>query len=104
MINLKIGTNNCNFNNISEINENWITQQLVLLRNNRLPFCIRIAIEEGSVNLLLATKGCASSGGSRLPNREENRIFELWREMKLDGERFELEKLFTFFKRIRNIV
>lgn len=105
MIELKIGTTSRNFNNIGEIDENWITRQIADLRNNTILPCIRVSIEEGSVNLFLATQGCASSGGgSRLPNREESRIFDLWREMKLDGENLQPGILVAFFKRIRNII
>jgi hypothetical protein len=105
MIDLKIGTNSRNFNSIDEIDESWIARQIVALKNNRLSICIRVGIEEGSVNLFLATQGCADSGGgSRLPNREENRVFDLWREMKLDGWDFQPEKFIAFFKRLRNII
>ncbi len=105
MINLKIGTNSRDFNSINEIDESWIAQQIVALKNNRLPMCIRVGIREGSVNLFLATQGCADSGGgSRLPNREESRVFDLWREMKLDGRDFQSDKFIAFFKRVRNII
>jgi hypothetical protein len=105
MIDLKIGTNSRNFNSIDEIDESWIARQIVALKNNRLPLCIRVGIEEGSVNLFLATQSCADSGGgSRVPNREESRVFDLWREMKLDGRDFQPEKFIAFFKRLRNII
>lgn len=105
MIELKIGPNSRSFNNVNEIDESWIVRQVTGSGNNRIPPCIRIAIEEGAINMLLATQGCASSGGgSRLPNREESRIFELWREMKLDGKNFQMERFITFFKRVRNLL
>lgn len=105
MINLRIGANTRDFNAINEIDENWISRQIVGLKDNQLPLCIRVSIHEGSVNLLLATQDCADSGGgSRLPNREESKVFELWREMKLDGEDFNPGKFIAFFKRVRNII
>jgi hypothetical protein len=105
MINLRIGTNTRNFNSINEIDESWISRQIVGLKDNRLPLCIRVSIQEGSVNLLLATQGCVDSGGgSRVPNRDESKVFELWREMKLDGEDFHPGKFIAFFKRVRNFI
>lgn len=105
MIELKIGANTRSFNNVNEIDESWIARQVTGHGNNRIPPCIRLTIEEGSINILLATQGCADSGGgSRLPNREESRIFELWREMQLDGQNFQIEKFIAFFNRVRTLL
>lgn len=105
MIDLKIGVNARKFNSIDEIDERWINQHTNPSKNGGNLVCIRVLIEEGSVNLILATQGCASSGrGSRLPNRDESRLFDLWTEMKLDGREFQPEKLIAFFKRARNII
>lgn len=105
MIDLKIGANSRKFNNINEIDESWISQQINWSKNNGHPICVRVSIDEGSINLLLATHGCASSGGgSRLPNRDESRVFDLWSEMKLDNRDFQLEKFIAFFKRLRNFI
>lgn len=105
MIDLKIGANARKFNNLNEIDESWINQQINHARNDSQPICIRVTIEEGSVNLFLTTQGCASSGGgSRLPNRDESRVFDLWSEMKLDGRDFQPRKFIAFFKRLRDII
>lgn len=103
MIDIKIGGNTRKFNSVAEIEEIWITRQFNALNRQKLLPCIRILIEEGSVNLILSTQSCTPGGGSRIPNREESRIFEFWKEMKLDGTEFSLERLIAFFKRVRNL-
>lgn len=105
MIDLKIGINSKKFSSLSQIDENWIKQQINLSNNTGQLFCIRVLIDQDPVNLVLATQGCSSSGGgSRLPNKDERRIFDLWNEMKLDGSGFQPEKFIIFFKRLRSIM
>lgn len=105
MINLKIGASERRFNNISEVDGNWINQQINGLRSDGHSTCIRISINEGPVHLSLQTIDCASSGGGgRMPNSEESKIFDLWRELRLDSKSFNGETLVVFFKRIRNII
>ena len=105
MINLKIGASERRFNNIGEIDENWINQQINGLRNDRHSTFIRISINEGPVHMSLQTIDCTSSdGGGRMPNNNESKIFDLWKELRLDSKSFNGETLVVFFKRIRNIV
>ncbi len=105
MINLKIGASERRFNNTGDIDESWINQQINGLKRDGQLSCIRLSINEGSVNLSLATIDCASSGGSnRPPNRDESRIFDLWRELGLEGKNFQSGNLIAFFKRVRHII
>ncbi len=63
MINLKIGASERRFNNTGDIDESWINQQINGLKRDGQLSCIRLSINEGSVNLSLATIDYASSGG-----------------------------------------
>lgn len=105
MVKLKIGAVERRFDIIADIDENWINQQIKGLKRDGHTSCVRVSINEGSVSLSLATADCSSSGGGgRLPNDDENRIFELWNRLGLNEKDFSGGKFVAFFKQARSII
>ena len=63
----------------------WINQQINGLERDGHTVCVVVKINEGPVQITLATAACArGGGGGRPPNTLEQRIFDLWRKHHLD--------------------
>ncbi len=101
MIIVKIGVSELRFESVREIDNNWISQQIRLQRSNGHMPCIRVVIHQGSVNMVLATLGCPNGGGFRQPNRDEEKVFEIWKDLGLNHQDLNEHKLIVFFQRIR---
>jgi hypothetical protein len=104
MVTVKIGASERKFERVDNIEESWINQQVNGLKKDGHSVCIRISINQGAINLSLATPDCSMSGGSRRPpNTEERRIFEIWDSLGLNNSGVQGGKLIAFFKQIRRI-
>jgi hypothetical protein len=64
MITIKIGTSEQSFQNADE---NWINQQINGRRRDGQSVCVRVVINESSINMALSTPNCAGGGGGGRP-------------------------------------
>ncbi len=83
MISLTIGNSQRRLASRSDIEENWINQQINGRRADGQTVCVRVLIEHGPVNLSLGSAGCPGGGGGGSLGREEQRIVDLWLERGL---------------------
>ncbi len=105
MITIRIGDTVRNLEDVRNIDESWINQQINRRREDGLSVCVRISIKEGSFNIALSSSGCASSGGGgRLPNREEQTVFDLWEKVGMNKTDFHGGNLVAFLKQMRSII
>lgn len=105
MIAVKIGANARDFSNVDDVEESWINRQINGLRGDHYPVCVRVKVNEGPLNMTLATADCdASGGGGRLPNAEEAQAFELWEKLGLSNPGFSGGNLVAFFKQLRKLI
>jgi hypothetical protein len=105
MIALKIGANARDFADIGGVDESWISRQINGLQGDHYPVCVRVTVEEGPINMTLATTDCAASGGGgRPPNAQESQAFELWEKLGLSKRGFSGGNLIAFFKQLRPLV
>lgn len=82
MITVKIGALERSLENADP---SWINQQVNGLKHDGHTICVLIKINEGPVQMTLATQDCAVGGGrGRPPNALEQRILDLWRKHHLD--------------------
>ena len=88
--------------NINNIDPNWINEQVNRRRNEGVPACVRIIIEEGDINLSLATSDCPSSDGVRRTlTGSENEVLDLWNKLHLSETDFSSGNLVAFLKQLR---
>lgn len=82
MITVKIGALERSLENADP---SWINQQVNGLKRDGHTICVLVKINEGPIQMTLATPTCAvGGGGGRPPNALEQRIFDLWRKHHLD--------------------
>lgn len=88
----------------SDITESWVTQQVNNRRRNRAPVCVVVQLKESNLNMTLRTVDCTTrGGGSRAPNAREQRVFELWNKLQLDGSDFTGGDLLAFLKQVERL-
>ena len=107
MINIKIGSTERQFESIDRIEESWINQQINGLKREGHPICVRVRINDEPINLVLATPDCQGAGGgggARPPSPDEQRIFDLWKQMNLNGTNIQGGNVIAFFKQARKII
>lgn len=86
---------------LSEVDEQWINQQIHRRRATGQTVCVRVTIDEGLLNMILSTPNCGSGGGSRRPPRpQEKEIFDLWNQRGLDQPDFSGGNLVAFLKQM----
>lgn len=87
---------------IKNIDPNWINEQVNRRRNEGVPVCVRILIDEGDINLSLTTSDCPSSGGVRRTlTGSENEVLNLWNKLHLSETDFSSGNLVAFLKQLR---
>ena len=97
-IKVQIGTNE---RDISKIEPNWVNEQINRRKKDDVPICVRVSINQGDINIALATTDCPSGGsGGRPPNGQEKEIFALWNKLHLNRESFSIGNLVAFLKQI----
>jgi hypothetical protein len=83
----------------------WIHDQLDRRNRDQAPICIIVSIAEGGLNLRLSTPSCSGlQGGGRPPNQEEQKIFDLWNERKLNSNDFSAGEVVAFLKQLGRLI
>lgn len=86
---------------LQDADEQWINQQIEARRKAGENVCVRVRIQEPSLDLVLSTPTCASSGGGgRQASTAEQRIIELWNQRGLNGNDFTGGQLIAFLKQV----
>lgn len=86
---------------IDAVDSQWVNQQINLRRASGETVCVRVRIQLPSVDLILSTPGCASSGASGRPASEEERpILELWNKRGLNQVNFTGGDVIAFLKQL----
>ena len=102
MIRIKIGEAE---GELGSIEESWINQQINRRRADGLSVCVRVVVQEGDLDLILATPTCgASGGGSRLPRPREKMVFDLWNQRGLNDTDFTGGNLIAFLKQLKHLL
>jgi len=96
-IRVQIGTNE---RDISDIEPNWVEEQINRRKKDGVPICVRVSIKQEDINISLATNDCPKGGGGRPPNKKEKEIFELWDKLHLNQDTFSIGNLMAFLKKI----
>jgi hypothetical protein len=87
---------------LRDADENWINQQINRRHQAGEQVCVRVFVENNSVNMVLSTCECPDEGrGGRPPNVQEKRIFDLWDKVGLNKPKFHGGNLIAFLKRIQ---
>ena len=103
MIRIKIGSNEPR--EFKDASPDRINEQISLRRKDGVAVCVRVSIEEGSINMVLSTLGCQSGEGSgRPPNEQEKKIFGLWEKLHLNKESFTGGNLVAFLKQVSKLL
>jgi hypothetical protein len=98
MLNITIGSET---RKIGDADPRWIHEQVDRRRAAGERVCVRIAVHEGDVNMVLSTPGCPMGcGGGRAPNPKEALIFELWEKLHLNTERFSGGNVIAFLEQL----
>jgi len=86
---------------LDDADEPWINEQINRRRQDKQLTCIRVLIKDSFVNMVLSTSDCSGKGGgSRLPNSQEKRIFDLWNRLGLNRSEFHAGNLIAFLKQV----
>ena len=84
-----------------DADESWVNQQINCRRQDGQQVCVRVFIKDGCVNMGLSTPGCPNSGGgSRPPNPQEKRVFDLWNKLGLNKLEFHTGSVTAFLKQV----
>jgi hypothetical protein len=86
------------------ITQDWINQQLRRRHDAGEPVCVRVSIHTSSLNIGLATMGCAGGGGGRPPYPQERPVIDLWRKRGLSEADFQGGNLVAFLKQVRQMI
>jgi hypothetical protein len=99
MIRIRIGDSE---RALRDAEESWINQQINRRRQAGDQVCVRVFVENNSVNMVLSTCECPEEGGrGRPPNVQEKRIFDLWDKLSLNKPKFQGGNLIAFLKQIQ---
>jgi hypothetical protein len=91
--------------NISDAEENWITQQVNRRRQDRVPVCAVVRIQTSGIDVGLSTPGCSNGGGGgRTPTSREADILHLWESHRLRSNDFTGGNLVAFIKQVRKFL
>jgi len=100
MITVEIGMDR---RKLDDATESWINEQINKRRADKQPVCVRVMIEDGSINIVLSTPGCRGlGGGGRPPSARENEIFNLWDKRGMNSTDFHGGNLIAFLKQLRH--
>ena len=105
MITIKICEYEQQFNRVKDIDEQWINQQINRRRESGEAVWVRVTIQQGILNMSLATPNCQGSGGGsgRPPNQQEHAVYNLWNKRGLDEPNFTGGNLIAFLKQFVSI-
>lgn len=98
MVKIRIGDSE---RTLKDAEESWINQQINDRRLSGDPVCVRIFVQDASMNMVLSTCDCADrSFATRPPNLQEKRIFDLWDRLGLNKSDFHAGSVIAFLKQI----
>jgi hypothetical protein len=98
MIRVQIGDEE---RDLASADEQWINQQINRRRADGETVCVRVTINQGGLNMVLATPTCGpGSGGGRRPNHDEQRVFDLWDKRGLAKGEFTGGNVVAFLKQL----
>ena len=79
------------------LDSEWVVQRIDRMRTDGLAVWVRVTINDGAVNIVLQTPGCPRTpGGSRMPNADEQRLFDLWDRHDLNDSHFSGGEVVSF--------
>ncbi len=105
MITVQIGSSSRKEKDPRNIDESWITQQIVRRKADGQRVCVRITVDCEKVNVILATADCGGGGGGgRPPNQLEECIFDLWDRSGMRRADFAPGNLIAFLKALWQLV
>ena len=105
MLTVKIGEVERHQDRVDEVEEGWIGRELARLRSTKRAVCVIVRIDTSAVRFELATPSCPpGGGGSRQLTDEEHRVFEMWKEQRLNADGFGPGNLIAFFKHLGRIL
>jgi hypothetical protein len=82
--------------------ESWINEQINRRRKDGQNVCVEVRVNTSGLDLRLTTPGCGSGGGGgRLPNPNEQRVIDLWRERGLTAGHFAGGSVIAFLKQLQ---
>lgn len=87
---------------LSEIDAQWINQQIHRRRADGHSVCVRVQILHENLDMVLSTPNCATGGGGRAPNRFEQVIFDLWQKLGLNDVNFTGGNVVAFLNQLKN--
>jgi hypothetical protein len=86
----------------SDVDENWVTQQVNRRRKDGLPVCVTVRLETSGAHVTLATPACSGGGGGgRMPNSKEQDILDSWTKHRLNTADFAPGQVVAFLKQLR---
>ena len=101
MIRIKIGEYE---KSIDKVDKRWINQTINGYRKDGISVCVRVIIEQGSLNMTLSTPTCScGSGGDRKPNTQEKAVFDLWDKRGLNTPEFNGGDLISFLAQLKRM-
>lgn len=87
---------------LDNIEPNWVAEQIRRRRHDRSPVCVKIIINQGDINLALATSDCPSSpSGRRQLTGPEREVVGLWNKLHLSENQFSAGNLIAFIKQLK---
>ncbi len=90
---------------LDSVTADWIHDQIDRRQRDRASICIIVSIAEAGLNLRLSTPSCSGlAGGGRAPTQEEQKIFDLWNERKLNSNDFSAGEVVAFLKQLGRLI
>lgn len=83
-----------------EADTGWIIQQINRRRADGQLVCVEVIVHAPAIDMILSTPTCTGTGGSRLPNSTEKRIFDLWDRYHLSRPNFTSDDVINFLKQL----
>lgn len=102
MLAIQIGNQTKNYN---DANAGWINEQVDRILRSGQSLCVKITINYGSANVVLATPGCGGSmPGGRPPNGLESKIIELWNNSVLKHTALNGGLFVSFLRHVKQLL
>lgn len=90
---------------LSDVDPQWITQQIVNRRKDGLTVCVIITITSTDLDLRLSTPTCGGGGGGgRQATSRERGILDLWNQHHLGEMEFSPGDVVAFVKQVQRMI
>lgn len=101
MVTITVGSDRREFRDRVDIDESWLNRVIDGRRGDGLGVCIEVLVSiPGRIDARL-TAGCPpTGGGSRRPNQDEERLFELWTKCVVSHGAFRGGHVISFLKQM----